>query len=78
VEEWRKSMNPKLLDDIYNAFDPFRPLPPGDPFYVDCHAVRGNDDILRELGKKIAHRTNPLAKFILGIAESGSQPNCCD
>jgi len=59
-------MNPKLLDDIYNAFDPFRPLLPGDPFYVDCHAVRGNDDILRELGKKIERSNKPTCQIYTG------------
>jgi len=29
---------------LYNAFDPFRPLPAGDPAYVDCHEVRGDGD----------------------------------
>ncbi|KAM3095621.1 hypothetical protein ACKFKF_24580 [Phormidesmis sp. 146-12] len=59
-------MNPKVLDDIYNAFDPFRPLPPGDPFYVDCHAVRGNDNILSELGKKIERSNKPTCQIYTG------------
>jgi hypothetical protein len=59
-------MNPKVLDDIYNAFDPFRPLLPGDPFYVDCHAVRGNDNILRELGKKIERSNKPTCQIYTG------------
>jgi hypothetical protein len=28
-----------LLDNLYNAFDPFQPLPAGDPNYVDCRTV---------------------------------------
>ena len=47
------TMSEELITDIYNAFDPFRPLEPGDPLYVSCHDVRGNDDVFRELGKKI-------------------------
>lgn len=43
----------EILRSIYNTFDPFQPLPPGDSAYVDCHAVRGDDDILTELGREI-------------------------
>jgi hypothetical protein len=42
-----------ILKGLYNAFDPFRPLPAGDPVYVDCREVRGDGDILIELGKSI-------------------------
>ncbi|MEH2338866.1 MAG: ATP-binding protein [Nostoc sp.] len=42
-----------LLKRIYNVFDPFRPLPAGDPKYVDCQAVRGDGDILVEIGREI-------------------------
>lgn len=41
------------LKKIYNAFDPFRPLPAGDPVYVDCQEVRGDGDILVEVGREI-------------------------
>ena len=43
----------QLLKNLYNAFDPFRPLPPGDPNYVDCREVRGDGDILEDLGNRI-------------------------
>lgn len=43
----------KLLTNLYNAFDPFYPLPAGDPQYVDCREVRGEGDIIEDLGKKI-------------------------
>ena len=43
----------KLLTNLYNAFDPFDPLPAGDPQYVDCREVRGKGDIIDDLGKKI-------------------------
>ena len=43
----------QILKRIYNAFDPFRPLPAGDPTYVDCREVRGDGDILVELGREI-------------------------
>ncbi|MEH2302389.1 MAG: ATP-binding protein [Nostoc sp.] len=42
-----------LLKRIYNVFDPFRPLSAGDPKYVDCQAVRGDGDILVEIGTEI-------------------------
>ncbi|MEG4801610.1 AAA family ATPase [Microcoleus sp. ARI1-B5] len=43
----------QLLTDLYNAFDPFYPLPAGDPQYVDCREVRGDDNITVDLGRKI-------------------------
>ncbi|MBD0310021.1 MAG: AAA family ATPase, partial [Microcoleus sp. T1-bin1] len=36
-----------------NAFDPFYPLPAGDPQYVDCREERGDGDIIEDLGRKI-------------------------
>ncbi|NJN32618.1 MAG: ATP-binding protein [Synechococcales cyanobacterium RM1_1_8] len=42
-----------VLKKIYNAFDPFRPLEPSDPAYVDCQAVRGDEEIKVELGQNI-------------------------
>jgi hypothetical protein len=43
-----------MLRALYNAFDPFEPLPADDPAYVDCRAVRGDEEILTALGKEIA------------------------
>ncbi len=43
----------KLLTNLYNAFNPFYPLPAGDPQYVDCREVRGDDNIIEDLGRKI-------------------------
>lgn len=43
----------KLLTNLYNAFDPFYPLPAGDPQYVNCREVRGDGDIIEDLGRKI-------------------------
>jgi hypothetical protein len=43
----------ELIDNLYNAFDPYRPLPANDPAYVDCRAVRGDGDIVVELGNRI-------------------------
>ncbi|BAZ79856.1 hypothetical protein NIES73_11020 [Sphaerospermopsis kisseleviana NIES-73] len=47
------SNNTELLKNLYNAFNPFQPLPAGDPNYVDCQDVRGEADILEELGNRI-------------------------
>ncbi len=43
----------QILKRIFNAFDPFEPLPAGDPVYVDCQEVRGDGNILVELGQEI-------------------------
>ncbi|MBW4551731.1 MAG: tetratricopeptide repeat protein [Aphanocapsa sp. GSE-SYN-MK-11-07L] len=57
---------PDLVDRLSNTFDPSRPLPPSDQFYVDCHAVRGNDNILRELGRKIERSDQPTCQLYTG------------
>ncbi len=59
-------MSLDLLTDIYNAFDPFRPLEPGDPFYVFCHEVRGNENVLRELGRKIERSNQATCQLYTG------------
>jgi hypothetical protein len=47
------AMAPEIPNDrdfwrkLYTAFDPFRPLPAGDPAWVDCSAVRGDENVLR-------------------------------
>jgi hypothetical protein len=43
----------QTLKKIYNAFDPFRPLSADDPVYVDCREVRGDSNIIVELGREI-------------------------
>lgn len=43
----------QIIQKIYNAFDPSRPLEPGDSAYVNCQEVRGDSNIEKELGKKI-------------------------
>ncbi|MBW4574491.1 MAG: ATP-binding protein [Aphanothece sp. CMT-3BRIN-NPC111] len=60
-----------LLDNIYNAFDPFRPLEPGDPFYVDCTEVRGDGDILVNLGKKISRSKRMTCQLYAGHRGAG-------
>ena len=46
-------MSQDLITNLYNAFDPFQPLPAGDAAYVDLRSVRGDANILRDLGNKI-------------------------
>ena len=60
----------ELLDDIYNAFDPFEPLLPGDPVYVDCREVRGNEDII-VLGQKIRRSRRMTCQLYAGHRGTG-------
>ena len=46
-------MSQDLITNLYNSFDPFQPLPAGDAAYVDLRSVRGDANILRDLGNKI-------------------------
>ena len=61
----------KFLRRIYNAFDPFRPLPAGHPAYVDCQEVRGDGDILIELGKGITYSDRPTCQLYAGHRGAG-------
>ncbi|MFN6462280.1 MAG: P-loop NTPase fold protein [Nostoc sp. DedVER02] len=42
-----------LHRQLYNMFNPFNPLEPGDLAYVDCQEVRGDGDIMMQLGSSI-------------------------
>ena len=53
-----------LLAEIYNVFDPFDP-PPKEA-YVNCEEVRGNWNVLRELGRKITRSHNPTCQLYTG------------
>ncbi|NES83358.1 MAG: ATP-binding protein [Moorea sp. SIO2B7] len=46
-------MSEDIITLLYNSFNPFQPLPAGDPKYVDCREVRGNTDIIEDLGNRI-------------------------
>ena len=39
----------RTLRDVFNAANPLLPLPSGDPRYVDCTEVRGNEDVVTQL-----------------------------
>lgn len=60
-----------LLKRIYNAFDPFRPLPAGDPAYVDCGEVRGDGDILVEVGREILLSDRMTSQLYAGHRGAG-------
>ncbi|MBD2205905.1 ATP-binding protein [Calothrix sp. FACHB-1219] len=60
-----------LLKRIYNAFDPFRPLPAGDPAYVDCTEVRGDGDILVEVGREILYSDRMTSQLYAGHRGAG-------
>jgi hypothetical protein len=51
-------MSQDLITNLYNAFDPDKALPAGDPVYVDLKAVRGDSDIIRDFGHKILRSPN--------------------
>lgn len=55
-----------LIADLYNAFEPLQPLPAGDPAYVDCQDVRGDWDILEDLGEKIILSHQPTCQLYTG------------
>jgi hypothetical protein len=67
-------MSQDLLSQIYNAFDPFQPLQAGDPAYVDLRSVRGDGDVLKDLGRRIelakAKKTCQLYTGHRGVGKS--------
>ena len=64
-------MSKDLLTQIYNAFDPFEPLPAGDPAYVDCAEVRGDTNILVDLGNKILRSERMVCQLYAGHRGGG-------
>ena len=58
--------SPDVLAGIFNAFNPYTALEPGNSFYVDCHAVRGNDNIWRELGRSIERSQTKTCQIYTG------------
>ncbi|MGB0561044.1 MAG: ATP-binding protein [Spirulinaceae cyanobacterium] len=61
----------QLIVKIYNSFSPFVPLPAGSPVYVNCSAVRGEENIYRELGKKIINSDRPTYQLYGGHRGAG-------
>ena len=64
-------MSEELITQIYNAFNPFEPLKPGDEAYVDFKAVRGNEDIFRQVGRKIIRSDQPTCQLYTGHRGAG-------
>jgi hypothetical protein len=60
-----------FLRDLYNAFDPFQPLPVGDSAYVDCNAVRGDGDILQAVGREILLSARKTCQLYAGHRGAG-------
>lgn len=54
----------ELLTEIYSAFEPFLPPPPGT--YVDCEEVRGRWNVVRELGNQITRSKEPTCQLYTG------------
>lgn len=59
-----------LLDEMYNAFIP-TPLQPGDPAYVDCRAVRGDEDVVQDLGRTVRRSRDLTYQLYSGYRGSG-------
>ncbi|NEO71624.1 MAG: ATP-binding protein [Moorea sp. SIO3H5] len=55
-----------LIKKIYNQFQPFYVLPANDPIYVNCSAVRGDDNIFREIGKNILFSNQATCQLYTG------------
>jgi hypothetical protein len=51
----------ELLADFFNRFDPFRPLRGDHPAYVNCEDVRGDENILNGIGKRILNFAGPAS-----------------
>lgn len=60
----------EILDEMYNAFSP-TPLQPGDPAYVDCRSVRGDEDVLEDLGRTVRRSRDLTYQLYSGYRGSG-------
>lgn len=60
-----------LLKELFNSFKPDAPLEPGDPRYVDFQDVRGDENILTELGGYILKEENNTYQLYSGHRGSG-------
>ncbi len=54
----------ELITEIYSAFEPFSPPPEG--AYVNCESVRGQWNVVRELGKQITLSKKPTCQLYSG------------
>ena len=67
---------PDLITQIYNALNPFEPLQPDDPAYVDCRDVRGNADVCEDLGRAIARSDRKTCQLYAGHRGAATPGNC--
>jgi len=56
---------------LYNAFDPYKPLPAGDPAYVNCEEVRGDRNVELDLGRKILRQDRLTYQLYSGHRGAG-------
>lgn len=61
----------RTLRDAFNAVDPALPLQPGDPRYVDCTDVRGDEDVVGQLFNTVARSDRPRHQLCTGHRGSG-------
>lgn len=59
------------LKRLFQAFSPDRPLQPTDSVYVNCQGVRGDGDILKDLGKEISLENNFICRLYSGHRGAG-------
>ncbi|MBE7380168.1 MAG: hypothetical protein F6J95_002005 [Leptolyngbya sp. SIO1E4] len=61
----------EVLKNIYNSFDPFEPLKAGDPVYVNCSEVRGEENILVDVGRQITYTDRTTHQLYTGHRGAG-------
>jgi hypothetical protein len=61
----------EILTQIFRAFEPSRPLEPGDSAYVECEDVRGDNNILTDLGLEIRRSDEKTCQLYAGHRGSG-------
>ncbi|MEL6223364.1 MAG: ATP-binding protein [Cyanobacteria bacterium J06627_8] len=61
----------EILKNIYNAFDPFEALLAGDPVYVNCNEVRGEENILVDVGRQITYTDRITHQLYTGHRGAG-------
>ena len=59
------------ITDAYNLSNPVQPLPPGDPRYVDCTPVRGDEDVVSQMFNAITWSDVHVAQLFTGHRGSG-------
>ena len=59
-------MSQEFITRVFNAFNPVEPLKPKNPAYVNCSKVRGNDNILREIGNNIIRSNKSTCQLYTG------------